>query len=751
MRLPSLLRALTIATVSIASLAAVQSQQSTGIITGVVVDSLTSVPLAGATVRIDGAELAVHSGGDGAFRVDGVSSGSQWLDVSLAGYGRARPRVEVRGGGVVHVTIPLVAGATAYLETVDVRPGANPTDTAAPAARTLDSSDLERLRSVLADDPFRALHTLPGVTASDDFRSEFSVRGSDSRHLGMSMDGIAIPWPLHAVRGLSDTGSIAVINSDAVDRLRLDSGSYAQQSGMRTGGWIDFSLRDGSRNEVRTRAAASVTNASMLAEGPLAGGRGSWLVSARRSYLNWLLHRIDADTDAAALGFLDQQGRVVLDLSSSHQLQISAIAGLAGYDEHDDTPGVNSLREAESQTAVVTAGLRSIAGGSTVLQRVGYVWQGFHNTSEYSQDLGDGGLKEWLYNATVARRVSSRLLLEGSAEIRHQEQQRTLRLFAREGTGIIVVAEDSLTGHAWLPSGHAQLTWQPTPSMMLSPGLRIAYSTLAGHAIAAPWLQAMWRNGRADVKLGAGVYPQFAEFDQVLGPTGAARLDPERATHADLAVGARLGGLRWEAAAYYRGERDMLRLDDEARASGSRIVTPVGARFRNALNGSVRGIELTVEGDRRKIAGWITYAYSRARHTDRNTGETFWSDFDQRHTLNMVARYRLSDTTGFGVKWRYGTNVPVAGYYRERDGSWFLTDSRNVSRFPSYSRADIRADRVFTLGGTRMTLFAEVVNLFDHTNLGPADPAIRARTLEAVRVTETLLPRVPAIGVMIDF
>jgi hypothetical protein len=102
------------------------------------------------------------------------------------------------------------------------------------------------------------------------------------------------------VRGRTDTGSIAVINSDALDRLTLESGSYAQRAGTRTGAWLDFSLRDGSRKQFSMRDAASVTNATVLAEGPVAEGRGSWLITGRQSYLNWLLHRIDSETDASA-------------------------------------------------------------------------------------------------------------------------------------------------------------------------------------------------------------------------------------------------------------------------------------------------------------------------------------------------------------------------------------------------------------------------------------------------------------------
>jgi hypothetical protein len=723
----------------------------TGSIQGTVTDSMTGTRVVGALVRVDGTSLLVYTLDDGTFRFEGVSAGAQWLDVSLSGYGRARPRVVVRAGQVIDISVALVPGAAPYLETVDVRPG-SPGDAAAPSARTLDASELDALRGVLADDPFRAVHALPGVSAADDFRSEFSIRGSDSRHLGMSMDGIAIPWPLHAVRGRNDTGSIAVINSDALDRLTVASGSYAQRSGTRTGGWIDFSLREGSRKTFDARAAASVTNASVLAEGPLAGGRGAWLATVRRSYLNWLLHQIDPDTDAAALGFLDHQSRVVFDLSQRHQLQLAVIGGRAGYDEHDDSPGANSLRDADSHTVVVTTGLKSTLALATILQRVGYVSQGFENTGEFSQPLGDGRIREWIYNITSASRLSPRLLLEGSFEVRQQDESRVLRSFVRQGEGVAAISENAFAGSSWLPSTHVQLTWTPTPAVTFSPGARVTYSSLVRESTVSPWTQVMWRHRRVDVRFGAGAYPQFPEFDQVLGAAGTRTLGVERATHVDLAIGTSLGGVRLQAAGYYRRERDMIRLENaEPMLVDGRIVTSAPGAYQNALDGSARGVELTGEGRLGQLSGWVSYGYGRANYTDRLTGEHFWGDYDQRHVINIVGRYRLSNTTAFAMTWRYGTNVPVGGYYVNREGTWFLTDRRNVSRFPTYSRVDLRADREFAFHGSRVTLYAEVVNLFDRTNLGPADPSIRARTFEAVRVTETLLPRVPAVGVSIAF
>ena len=50
------------------------------------------------------------------------------------------------------------------------------------------------------NDPLRAVQALPGVAASDDFRSEFAVRGAGPQLTSFVFDGIATPFMLHTVQ-----------------------------------------------------------------------------------------------------------------------------------------------------------------------------------------------------------------------------------------------------------------------------------------------------------------------------------------------------------------------------------------------------------------------------------------------------------------------------------------------------------------------------------------------------------------------
>ena len=103
--------------------------------------------------------------------------------------------------------------------------------------------------------------------------------------------------------------------------------------------------------------------------------------------------------------------------------------------------------------------------------------------------------------------------------------------------------------------------------------------------------------------------------------------------------------MKWQVSGYNREDRDLIRLPNaEYRIEGNRLVAPSGSsRYKNSLNGYSRGIELLLQ--RRSsngLAGWIAYSFSKTRYDDLVSHESFWGDFDQRHTVNAYASYRFT-------------------------------------------------------------------------------------------------------------
>ena len=271
--------------------------QNTGLVSGHIVDARTGAPLSKVLVVVEGLPLSTQTDDAGAFVLPEVAAGMRRLFVSVVGYILVRRDVQVIAGTSLDVTIRLSEGTGTYTEAVTVAADRfRQAEPAVASQQVLGSADIQNLRGVLADDPLRAVQVLPGVATGDDFRSEFSVRGSDFMHMNMTVDGFSTPYLLHTVRAVEDrssSGSVAMINSDILEDVTLLNGGYAQRYGDRTGSELDFRLRDGSRERTQARVAVSGTSASVVGEGPIGRSRrGSWLLTGRQSYLQLIVERM---------------------------------------------------------------------------------------------------------------------------------------------------------------------------------------------------------------------------------------------------------------------------------------------------------------------------------------------------------------------------------------------------------------------------------------------------------------------------
>ncbi len=727
--------------------------QATGTLQGVIVDTEGGSPLEEVTVRLQSTGAVVVTDADGRFRFADIATGEHELYVSVVNFLLVTRRVTVAPAAVSDVTIALTQGTGSYTETVSVVGATPAARRGAPAESQVSGVELQQLSGLLANDPMRAVQAMPGVTTGDDFRSEFAVRGAGPRQTGFVFDGISTAFLLHTVQEVNDAGSIAMVNGDVLESVSLRSGGYPQRHGDRLGAEVEFQMREGSRDRLRAHASVSAVDASAVAEGPLGGGsRGSWLVSARKSYLDLVLKRMYED-QTVNFGFTDVQGKLTWDLTSHHRLEWSATGGRSRLDlVPDEITNPNDLRDAMSESGVSVLAWRYLPSPSFALtQRVAVAANTFRNTARDGPVLDDGATRDLIYRAEWTRPVGARLTLDGGAEARwtqasaSEQRQSGTRLVLRERFD-----DGSRRSGAWT-SAHLR-----TGGLSFEPGVRIDHWTLTGTTALSPWLQSRVPIGAGlSLRAAGGIYRQAPATAEVAGGRGTPTLAVARSVHADLGVeGFIRGAVRWQVTAYNREDRDWLRLQGtEPRVSGLLFV-PVSTttHWLNALDGHARGVEWLVERRAsRGISGWLSYALGFNRYTDSVSGERFWGDFDQRHTLNAFATYRLSDRTSASARFRIGSNTPATGYWTERDGLYFVTGARNELRTPGYARLDMRANRTFTRRQGRLTLYVELLNVLGRRNERFVPPGVNRRTLEAGNPFESMLPFVPSAGLLIEF
>ncbi len=424
------------------------------------------------------------------------------------------------------------------------------------------------------------------------------------------------------------------------------------------------------------------------------------------------------------------------DVSAAQQVSASVLVGRSNADELDEQLEL----EGASRVTLATLGWRSTFGSRTsVSQRVSTLMHAFDNDVQAGQLEERGSAGAFAYRADMASAVAGGLL-EAGAQIQH----------VRRGSDIRSEA-------AWLRSVYSHFTWMPMSRLKVAPGLRVADSTRASQPAVSPWLLTEWSlNPNWTVKASTGRSHQFPGTDVVDRVAYAeAEGGPEQATHVDVGIGHRLTqSVRWQATWFARRERDIVREPDPTAwlLVPAPIQSPGIDRFNGRLRGTSEGIELLLERQSPSgLSGWAAYSYGRTRYADPSRNEMFWGDFDQRHAINFSALYRLSDRTVLSATFRSGSNVPIPGYFVERDGSLFVGTHPNDVRLPRYARLDVRASRAFRAAGRRVTLFVDVANVLNRTNIGLANGIIRPETGEAIGFTKTLLPRLPTAGLTVEF
>ena len=726
----------------------------TGTVRGVVVDARDGTPLEKVAVRIPDSKLTTITSSDGRFQLDNVPAGRREVIVSAVDFVLIRRSVEVPAGDVLEITIPITAGTGTYTETVNVSSTAGNDTRTAGGDQVLRSNELQQLRGVITNDPMRAIHVLPGVATGDDLRSEFSVRGLPVRNMNFTFEGTSTPLLVHTVQGVQDGGSIAMVNGDVLEEIALAAGSYPQRHGNHTGAELNFLVREGSRDRLRGHIRPSATDTSLVLEGPLGTSkRGSWLLSARKSYLGAVIRRIDPE-NTFGFGFHDTQVKLVHDVGARHQMQFAITAGRSRLEQDADRIDVDDVQEGVNDVGVAVVTWRFLISPRFIFtQKIGAAGNRFQNKNLNGLEIHHGRQTEVMYRADWTFQRSSQLTFEGGAEIRRSRASQFAQALAL-GRPQFELRED-FTASTTHPSSYV-LARMSRGRTSIAPGVRVDHSTLTGHTSASPWIETRWPLPASLVgRIAGGIYRQEPDLAELEGRRGA-ELKAFRSYHFDAGVEGPLGGhTTWQLSAYNRQDYDYPWLPNaEFRAQNGRIVLPsFTSRYENSLEGYSRGVELVLQ--RRTpngLAGWIAYNLAFTDYRNTLTGEAFSADYDQHHTLNVYGVYRFSDRMSFSTRFRAGSNFPAPGYYEERAAEqFFLSSTRNDVRVPLYTRLDVRANRAFTWRTTRLTLFAEVLNLYNRNNVRAGLPSINGNTLRVFNLFDSMFPIIPSAGVQWEF
>lgn len=760
-----------LAVVFLVSMSAAHAAQ----IKGTVVSTPRGEPLRQVRITVLEQKTSVVTADAGAFVLPALSPGRYTLQVMAVGYRLVNTSFEiVAESDDKELSIMLVPDNLRRTESVDVKGDIFQQEGAAvPSQMNLNASELKEAATVAANDPFRSVESLPGVSASDnnDFFGQFSVWGAPFSNVGIYLDNVVVPQPFNTIPGFRDGASLSVFSGDTIADLTLLPVAYPVRFAEDNGAALSLNTREGSRTRPHFSVSTGLTLSEVLGEGGLGNqGKGSWLASARKSYLNAYYQHRGGDPQVN-VGFQDADLKLNYDLASKHAVSLSLLAAHTDLDQTIPQANANSLVSGGNDFDLGRVGWRYTVTPKLLLDTQGaYIRQRFDTRNPSSQILSTDYYGEWVGGTRAVWNWHPDHVMEAGYTLRRLRDAGYEQDF---NGGISLFGLSDLT--ALRQSGYAQQASSFFSNRLrLMAGVRWDQVSHVDFQPVSTQVSAAWQAAsRTQVQFG---YARFAQLPE-LNLLGANCVDPlpqgispqtrvadilSRSDHYSVAVEQRLS------------ETTRLRVEGFDRQNGtlegSRVLAQSGcgpietdSRFPNLLVPNYsRGMQVMVQRrSANRLSGWAGYtlAYSRMQlpvpgaNPFNPAAATFLVPTfeDQRHTFNAFGMYRLTPTVNLSSKFLYGSGFPFNIENVVIAGNTILSTGPAHDSIGHFERLDVRVDKAWVFGRRKLTLYAEGLNLTNHNNPRLLAPSFDPITGQAVAVTAKGLPIAPTAGLTFEF
>jgi len=689
------------------------------------------------------------TGEDGRFVIAGLAAGDYALQANAVGYWLVNVKFSLAAGEAAkEFEITLTPDDSKRTDTVEVKGDLfQGSDSPAILKENLTSEEVRETSTVLADDPFRSIQTLPGVSAAgnDDFLAQFSVMGAQYQNVGIYIDGVLVPSPFHGIEITeSEGGTLSIFTSETLEDIQLLPAAYPEKYGDDVGAALELETRDGSRTASVYRIAAGLADSEADGEGSLGRRKqGSWLASARKSYLGWLFRTRLNDT-SDEVSFYDADLKLDYDITPKQRVDFYGVGGPTSYRlVHPSTPpGVNEIDGVTEDFAMGRVGWRWAVDPRLLVEAHGaYFQQPYSESNVEGQSLYRGHYAEWVPAGSVDWGWRKDETLEGGWMSRRVSTGYTQTFFSSPP---ISGQQSEEKGEGWKHDGYVQQSsgWFGNRVHVVG-GLRLDTAALFDDHPVSPQVSGAWQMARAtEVRLGYGRYHQF-DF-----PAGTISFGPDcsltqeslqAANHYVAGMEQRVGeSTRVNLLVFDRNDD----VSDAQSVSGNCLFQNQG--FRTLLRDYSRGAQIVVQSrTANRLSGWIGYTLAYARESFYDLGSStnpaaYWLPYfptlaDQRNTLNAFGNYRLTPTLNLGGKFLFGSGYPVPG-------------STNPARLGDYQRLDLRAEKDWAFRQWKLAGYFELLNATDHYN-----PLYFYTNNAGSVVTGQGLPITPTAGVAFEF
>jgi hypothetical protein len=305
------------------------SQAQNFTVSGYVSDAVTGEKVPGVNVVLPALGKGSSTNAYGFFSIT-LPAGEHTLQFSFIGYNTQQVSVVLNKDVTLSVELKEDAQELKEVEVTATREDA--VNVVQMSSNRLTAKQLKQIPVVLGEpDLLRSIQLLPGVTTVNEASSGFNVRGGSADQNLVLLDDAIVYNTSHAF------GFFSVFNPDAVKEFELFKGGIAANYGGRLSSVLDVKQKEGNRKNFSGAASIGTILARVTAEGPFGkkesdGARGSYIISARRSYADLFLKAgVINNLKDATLYFYDLNVKANYKLSEKDRMYLSGYFGRDSY------------------------------------------------------------------------------------------------------------------------------------------------------------------------------------------------------------------------------------------------------------------------------------------------------------------------------------------------------------------------------------------------------------------------------------
>lgn len=693
-------------------------------ISGYIKDAANGESLLGAAVYVNELKTGVSANEYGFYSLT-LTKGNYTLRISYIGFTPREIKVDLNKD--IRLNIELISAA---LETQEV------VITGERKDQNVESTDMGKLEvkieqskaipALLGEvDVLKTIQLLPGIQSAGEGSTGFYVRGGGIDQNLVLLDEAVVYNTGHLF------GFFSVFNSDAIKNLTVIKGGMPAEYGGRISSVVDVQMKEGNMKRWNVEGGLGLIASRLTIQGPIAKDKCSFIVSARRTYIDIITRPIlknigDGGLAGNAYYFYDINAKINYRISDRDRLYLSGYFGRDVFRFND--PGGNFK-------------LDFPWGNTTATLRWNHLFSSklFLNTMLIYNDFGfkaNTGFQNVTFSLnSKVREATFKMDFDYSPRLGHLIKfggQYNFHVFtpyqaSGNADSVNFKTTNQAKKYAHETAVYFQDDFDATPWLKINAGVRLSLFNFMG-----PYSKIVYDAGRSidtlnyksgeHIKTYWGVEPRLAmrfKIDATSSLKAGLMLNRQyihlvssstTTLPVDLWVPSTAAvkpqtGLQPSIGYFRNFKDDMIETSVEVyykhlwnqieygESTSGNITVDVEDLFTYG-KGWAYGAEFFVKKAKGKWTGWVSYtlAWAWRKFPEINNGKTFLARYDRRHDLSIVQMYEFNKHWKVSATFVYATGqrttLPVS-YFLHEGQVHYVYGERNFYRMPAYHRLDL--------------------------------------------------------------